>query len=96
MLDADADEWPERLAAAFNCETPVLKRHVLAIVQAQIERVVLLAENGSFQQRVQAEFLRELVRLAEVEAPASPDDDAAAAFDPVQAILDADLGEPSA
>mmetsp|Transcript_6025 Transcript_6025/g.17783 ORF Transcript_6025/g.17783 Transcript_6025/m.17783 type:complete len:333 (+) Transcript_6025:192-1190(+) len=86
VLDADADEWPERLAVAFNGDSPVMKRHVLAIVQAQIERVVLLQENGSFQQRVQAEFLRELVQQVEKHAPKSADD----AFDPVQAVLEMD------
>ena len=59
---------------------------MLAIVQAQIERVVLMQENGSFSQRVQAEFLRELVQQVETHAPRSAED----AFDPVQAVLEMD------
>lgn len=97
VLLADADAWPATLRAGFAADGGgVEKRRFLAVVQAQIERVVLLQENGSFAQRVQAEFLKELVRQVEVEAPKSDDDDdadAAAAFDPVQAILDTDFGD---
>jgi hypothetical protein len=96
VLLADADAWPATLRAGFAADGGggVEKRRFLAVVQAQIERVVLLQENGSFAQRVQAEFLKELVRQVEVEAPKSDDDDDdAAAFDPVQAILDTDFGD---
>eukprot|EP00630_Chrysocystis_fragilis_P004744 CAMPEP_0197389334 /NCGR_PEP_ID=MMETSP1165-20131217/1637_1 /TAXON_ID=284809 /ORGANISM="Chrysocystis fragilis, Strain CCMP3189" /LENGTH=335 /DNA_ID=CAMNT_0042914741 /DNA_START=11 /DNA_END=1016 /DNA_ORIENTATION=- len=87
LMENDADDWDALLRAALNNNDPpaVNKRNLLAIVQAQIERVVLLQENGSFKQRVQAEFLRELIARIEAnappEAPDSPDD-------LVQAFLD--------
>ena len=65
------------------------ERNVLAIVQAQIERVVLLQENGSFSQRVSAEFLRELVQQVEKNAPASEDD----AFDAAAFVREQVLGD---
>ena len=89
VLAADAETWPDKLRAALNDGAePVKKRHLLAIVQAQIERVVLLQENGSFSQRVQAEFLRELVQQVEREAPKSPDDD----LDMLELVQGMDLG----
>jgi len=88
VLRADADAWAPTLNAALNGDGAVKKRNVLAIVQAQIERVVLLQENGSFSQRVQAEFLRELVQQVEREAPKSPDDD----LDMLELVQGMDLG----
>lgn len=89
VLEADAENWPDVLRAGLNGDAPVRKRNVLAIVQAQIERVVLLQENGSFGQRVQAEFLRELVQQVEAHAPASPDDD----FDAAAYVREQVLGD---
>jgi len=91
VLEADADGWPAILTERLNGDAPVAKRNVLAIVQAQIERVVLLQENGSFGQRVQAEFLRELVQQVEKHAPTSPDDD----FDAAEYIRESVMEEDS-
>jgi len=80
LLADDAAAWPDVLQAKLNGDGAVRKKNLLAIVQSQIERIVLLQENGSFSQRVSAEFLRELVQQVEKNAPASADDtlDAAA------------------
>ena len=58
-------------------------------MQSQIERIVLLQENGSFSQRVSAEFLRELVQQVEKNAPASADD----AFDAAAYVKEQIAGE---
>jgi len=81
LLAGDAEAWPRLLSERLNGDNAVKKQNVLAIVQAQIERVVLLQENGSFTQRVSAEFLRELTQQVEQHAPKSDDDEFdAAAF----------------
>ena len=89
LLAGDADAWPRLLSERLNGDGAVKKRNVLAIVQAQIERVVLLQENGSFSQRVSAEFLRELVQQVEKNAPASKDD----AFDAAAFVREQVLGD---
>ena len=89
LLAGDADAWPRLLSERLNGDGAVKKRNVLAIVQAQIERVVLLQENGSFSQRVSAEFLRELVQQVEKNAPASEDD----AFDAAAFVREQVLGD---
>ncbi|KAJ8607860.1 hypothetical protein CTAYLR_008897 [Chrysophaeum taylorii] len=83
LLEADADDWD---AILQRQDDSLKKSSLLAIVQAQIERVVLLEENGSFAQRVQAEFLRELVTRVEANMP-SDDDEEGAPADIVSAIL---------
>merc|ERR1719359_267240 len=87
--DYAAAAWPRLLSERLNGDGAVKKRNVLAIVQAQIERVVLLQENGSFSQRVSAEFLRELVQQVEKNAPASEDD----AFDAAAFVREQVLGD---
>lgn len=79
LMEADEDRWDTLLK-----ETTAKKSKILAIVQAQIERVVLLQENGSFKQRVQAEFLRELTARIQTHVP--PDEDEPSPVSPTQYI----------
>lgn len=97
VLSADADGWDAILTAALQpldgAPATVQKRHLMAIVQAQIERVVLMQQNGTFKQQIQAEFLRELVQRIERNAPTGgppeggPDD-------LISAFLEADAEQP--
>ena len=76
LMALDAKEWDPLLKASVVASSDddvpdgmVKKANLMAVVQAQIEQVVLLQENGSFAQRVQAEFLRELIQRIELMAP---------------------------
>ena len=56
-----SDGWDALLRESLTGDSPVCSSDVLlAEVQARIETVVLAQEAGSYSQRVQAEFLREL------------------------------------
>eukprot|EP00633_Aureoumbra_lagunensis_P006400 CAMPEP_0197315098 /NCGR_PEP_ID=MMETSP0891-20130614/36712_1 /TAXON_ID=44058 ORGANISM="Aureoumbra lagunensis, Strain CCMP1510" /NCGR_SAMPLE_ID=MMETSP0891 /ASSEMBLY_ACC=CAM_ASM_000534 /LENGTH=292 /DNA_ID=CAMNT_0042803885 /DNA_START=225 /DNA_END=1104 /DNA_ORIENTATION=- len=76
LMASDADKhWDSILQRNLKGDPPkVGKNQLLAVVQAQIEQTVLLQENGSFAQRVQAEFLREIVARIETILPTTPDD----------------------
>jgi energy-converting hydrogenase A subunit M len=59
LLAADSDAWDGILARAMGGETD--KDTLLGSVQRSVEKVVLQKASGSYGQRVQAEFLRELM-----------------------------------
>lgn len=65
LLNMDTDEWNSKLQQQFASEDGVKPRELMGEVQRTIEGVVLGLENGSMAQRVQAEFLRELVSRIE-------------------------------
>lgn len=65
LLTMDTDLWDYTLANELQNETEVSTKGVMAEVQKTIEGVVLGLENGSMAQRVQAEYLRELVSRIE-------------------------------
>jgi len=66
LLQMDTDEWDAKLKASLGeTEEDVSKSALMGEVQRTIEGVVLGLENGSMTQRVQAEFLRELVTRIE-------------------------------
>lgn len=71
LLDVDPDAWDEALAGMAE---RVDGAALLAAAQARVEGVVLNQPNGSMQQRVQAEFMGELMRriqaTVQVAAPA--------------------------
>ena len=82
LMAADADYWDLILRTRLlpleengdeeTVQLPtqdVRKDALLTVVQGQIEQVVLLQENGSYAQQVQAEFLRELVVRIETTRP---------------------------
>ena len=64
LLAMDTDLWDVEMKAAF-AEGEVTDKSLLNEVQGTIEAVVLGLENGSMAQRVQAEYLRELVTRIE-------------------------------
>ena len=72
LLRADADEWDaliQQATQAGEIDLEVMQ----AAVQSSVERVVLQQASGSYAQRVQAEFLREVMgRLRAVSQPGSP------------------------
>lgn len=66
ILNMDTDLWDMELQKEFgNEDGGVTPQGILGEVQRTIEGVVLGLENGSMAQRVQAEFLRELVTRIE-------------------------------
>jgi len=67
LLEMDTEYWDGQLKNALegDGETDVSKSALMGEVQRTIEGVVLGLENGSMAQRVQAEFLRELVSRIE-------------------------------
>jgi len=68
MLVMDTELWDYALKNDLENETDVKAKSVMAEVQKTIEGVVLGLENGSMAQRVQAEYLRELmVRIEALE-----------------------------
>ena len=72
LLLVDEEEWSGILAAAIEAgETDA--EAMQAAVQGCVERVVLQQASGSYGQRVQAEFLRELLSRLRKE-PASTDE----------------------
>lgn len=72
VLEANPDSWDLLLTAAMAND--VTKGALLNIVQAQIERVLAQQVNGSWKQRVLAEFLTELVKRIEACAPEDQQD----------------------
>jgi hypothetical protein len=63
ILASDADEWDVVLA-----QTDVPLAQIQAAVQKTMETIVLNAEAGSIAQRVQAEYLKEIVKRIEMAA----------------------------
>mmetsp|Transcript_30594 Transcript_30594/g.29503 ORF Transcript_30594/g.29503 Transcript_30594/m.29503 type:complete len:123 (-) Transcript_30594:37-405(-) len=63
LLLMDSDLWD---AALLKEEKDITPKSVMAEVQKTIEGVVLGLDNGSMAQRVQAEYLRELISRIEV------------------------------
>lgn len=65
LMEMDTDMWDSALSKSFADEEGVGPKALMGEVQRTIEGVVLGLENGSMAQRVQAEFLRELVSRVE-------------------------------
>jgi hypothetical protein len=66
LMEVDAELWDVELRKSFeDAENGVSSKALMGEVQRTIEGVVLGLENGSMAQRVQAEFLRELVQRIE-------------------------------
>jgi len=65
LMSVDADSWDGELLGAFQGEE-IKPKSIINEVQRTIEAVVLGLENGSMAQRVQAEFLKELVTRIEI------------------------------
>jgi hypothetical protein len=69
LLNIDTDVWDATLTSRFSdnsdSDSAVTAASLLSEVQRTIEGVVLGLENGSMAQRVQAEYLRELVTRIE-------------------------------
>lgn len=66
LMQVDADLWDVEMRKSFeDAESGVTSKALLGEVQRTIEGVVLGLENGSMAQRVQAEFLKELVQRIE-------------------------------
>lgn len=64
LMDMDTDKWDNALRQAFQ-EGEVGPKRIMGEVQRTIEAVILGLENGSMAQRVQAEYLKELVTRIE-------------------------------
>ena len=66
LMEVDADLWNVEMRKRFeDAGSGVTSKALLGEVQRTIEGVVLGLENGSMAQRVQAEFLKELVQRIE-------------------------------
>lgn len=65
LMEIDTDMWDTELKRKLSAEGDVSPKSLIGEVQRTIEGVVLGLENGSMAQRVQAEFLRELVARIE-------------------------------
>lgn len=63
LLRVDTNEWEIEIRKGI--ESDVKKEALVSEVQKTMESVILGLENGSMAQRVQAEFLRELVTRIE-------------------------------
>jgi len=61
LLDANPDHWRAETLRISN-EFGISADQLLAAVQMRVQMVVLSQANGSLRQRVQAEFLRELMK----------------------------------
>lgn len=64
LLDIDADQWDAEIRR-LSSEDNVQLQSLVTEIQKTMEKVVLGLDNGSMAQRVQAEFLRELVSRVE-------------------------------
>ena len=64
LLHVDTDSWDTEIRKGIDTEG-VTKESLVGEVQRTMESVILGLENGSMGQRVQAEFLRELVTRIE-------------------------------
>lgn len=65
LLRIDTDNWDTEIRAGMEGDEAVTKDALINEVQKTMEGVILGLENGSMAQRVQAEFLRELVTRIE-------------------------------
>ena len=66
LLRADTDAWDYEIRKGVNGEdSQCTKDQLVTEIQRTMEGVILGLENGSMAQRVQAEFLRELVTRVE-------------------------------
>ena len=65
ILAMDTDFWDVELRKEFASDDGITPASIMGEVQRTIEGVVLGLENGSMAQRVQAEYLRELVSRIE-------------------------------
>jgi hypothetical protein len=65
LLRVDADSWNAEIRRGLGGEDGVTKDSLMGEVQKTMEGVILGLDNGSMTQRVQAEFLRELVTRIE-------------------------------
>ena len=63
LLHIDTEDWDMEIRSGI--ENDVAKEDLVREVQKTMESVILGLENGSMAQRVQAEFLRELVTRIE-------------------------------
>lgn len=64
ILRVDTDDWDAEIRKGMEAEN-VTKDALVGEVQKTMEGVILGLENGSMAQRVQAEYLRELVTRIE-------------------------------
>lgn len=64
LLETDTKEWDDEIRKGVNNDA-VPAQSLINEIQKTMEAVVLGLENGSMAQRVQAEFLRELVKRVE-------------------------------
>ncbi len=64
LLHVDTDSWDTEIQKGIDRER-VTKESLVSEVQRTMESVILGLENGSMGQRIQAEFLRELVMRIE-------------------------------
>lgn len=65
LLEADTDSWDDEIRKGLESSEDMTTQKLTNEVQKTMENVVLGLENGSMAQRVQAEFLRELVTRVE-------------------------------
>ncbi|KAL7549494.1 hypothetical protein ACHAWF_012757 [Thalassiosira exigua] len=65
LLKCNTDDWDAEIRKGTGVEGSVTKEALVSEVQKTMEGVILGIENGSMAQRVQAEFLRELVTRIE-------------------------------
>ena len=65
LLHVDTDEWNAEIKSGIEGSDGVTKDALIGEVQKTMEGVILGLENGSMTQRIQAEFLRELVTRIE-------------------------------
>jgi len=65
LMKVDADLWDRELLGAFQSKD-VKPKSIISEVQRTMEAVVLGLDNGSMAQRVQAEFLKELITRIEI------------------------------
>ncbi|KAL3937294.1 MAG: hypothetical protein SGARI_002175 [Bacillariaceae sp.] len=72
LLEIDTDAWEAEIRNGIKATEGLTTQSLIAEIQKTMETVVLGLENGSMAQRVQAEYLRELVtRVEGIEATAA-------------------------
>lgn len=71
LLEIDTDSWDDEIRNGLASSDKITSQKLTNEIQKTMENVVLGLENGSMAQRVQAEYLRELVtRVEAIEAHA--------------------------
>jgi hypothetical protein len=65
LLNMDTELWDVEIKSAFSAEDGVAPKSLIGETQRIIEAVILGLENGSMAQRVQAEYLKELITRIE-------------------------------